>query len=170
MFFDTCQLHRHQRAKLVLTNLKKHICIHYSSANLDRLNHVRDEKLAVLKATIQHRAVRIVGKPPRSDGDVTLRDVIEILFDPSSEHHQRANGSKSAFITYMTAVADFCNDCLHSSLAKAGYIVHYCHCAATGEPCCETEADHVLRIGSLRSCFSCPLVIAIAPWCMIGRM
>ena len=141
---DVCQLHQHQHAKFALPGLSKHICAHYSMGNLDRLAHVRQEKLVTMRASLRHRCKRIVGPPP--GGGVKLSDIADILFDPTAAYHQRRTGV-SKWIHNVQLMCRFSNDDIHSRFAKDGWIVHHCWNHESGAPCCEDEAVSVAHNG-----------------------
>ena len=138
LFFDVCQFHSHQTGKLSLPGLKKHVCAHYSSCHLDRLGHIREEKLEVVRASVRHKCKRVVGRPPCGVGVVNLSMVISELYNPDADYHKRKHGV-SKWLSCITGLAAFCNDNLLSADAASGWIVHHCWDEALQGPCCSCE-------------------------------
>ena len=74
--------------------------------------------------------------PPREELDGDLQTVVEILFRPNDEMHQRKNGKLSKHITRLLKMVEKNNGSL-----LGGDWIHHCWDAAKERPCCRNLAE-----------------------------
>lgn len=134
---DVCGVHNHHRGKLSLKGLRTHTMRHFSIAHLYRLEPVQRRMIERVEQLVSAAVKRRVGPP--SGNFISLRAVIDVLFDLEAPHHKRGpSGDKhSQRYTDLVTLADIINGDI------CGPWTHWCWNSSESKPCCASQTECV---------------------------
>ena len=127
--------------KLQVKALKKHTLLHFSIAQLSRVQHTQD----VIQSNYHRRIPKLVHRriePPPEHPNGSLRVAIDVLFKPDAPRHLRGKDHQqvSEFIQDLLYMADMVNGGLLDE-----FWIHYCWDKRRKRACCASDADCISK-------------------------
>ena len=160
---ESCGVHLHHRAKLLVRPLQTHTMRHFSIANIYRHAHKQTHMINNLENIVTTSVKRRIGPPPKpEDCQASLSLLVDILFDKGAQHHVRKGGKRSQHMEDLDELCQMVNGCL---LDRDGW-VHFCWCPDKKRPCCtsQSEAASKTLVRVVNSLMRIPPVPAESRW------
>jgi hypothetical protein len=140
LMLDTCLSHLHQRGKLQLKGIKKHIVRHFSIAHLDKIHTVQHHSQKLLELNVGARVARVPGPPDAASLDgCLLHDIVDVLFDWDAPHHDRLHGKKSQ----QHQDLEFLCKMMNAKIRPRSEWDHLCWSESLNQPCCNDRHETI---------------------------